>query len=85
MPCLDVIMIAFFAEKHTVKDHISNTKLEKGYHYYITSHNTAQGSFFPFQSYFKQTLRKNVPKSAPKYKRNVLMPPEHPIILLKSN
>ena len=47
--------------------------------------NTAQGSFFPLQSYSKKTLRKNVPKSARKYKRNVLMPPEHPIILLKSN
>ena len=35
MPCLDVIMIAFFPEKCTVKDHISNTKLEKGDHYYI--------------------------------------------------
>ena len=32
---LDVITIAFFAEKYTVKDHISNTKLEKGDHYYI--------------------------------------------------
>ena len=37
------------------------------------------------QSYSKKTLRKNVPKSARKYKRNVLMPPWHPIILLKSN
>ena len=28
-----------FPEKYTVKDHISNTKLEKGDHYYIqTSH-----------------------------------------------
>ena len=55
VPCLDVIMIAFFPEKYTVKDHIkfSNTKLEKGDHY--------------------------------KYKRNVLMPPGNPIILLKSN
>ena len=35
VPCLDVIMIAFFAKKYTVKDHISNTKLEKGDHYYI--------------------------------------------------
>ena len=35
VPCLDVIMIAFFPEKYTVKDHISNTKLEKGEHYYI--------------------------------------------------
>ena len=30
----------FFPEKYTVKDHISNTKLEKGDHYYIqTRHN----------------------------------------------
>ena len=28
-------MIAFFPEKYTVKDHISNTKLEKGDHYYM--------------------------------------------------
>ena len=48
MPCLDVIMIAFFLRN-------------------------------------KKTLRKNVPKSAQKYNRNVLMPPVHPIILLKSN
>ena len=47
--------------------------------------NTAQGSVFPLQSYSKKTLRKNVPKSARKYKRNVLMPPGHPITLLKSN
>ena len=47
--------------------------------------NKAQGSFFPLESYSKKTLRKNVPKSARKYKRNVLMPPGHPIILLKSN
>ena len=37
--------------------------------------NTAQRSFFPLESYSKKTLRKNVPKSARKYKRNVLMPP----------
>ena len=83
-PCLDVILIAFFLEKYTVKDHISNTKLEKGDHYYLHP-NTAQGSFFPLQSYSKKTLRQNVPKSARKYKRNVLMPPGHPVILLKSN
>ena len=47
--------------------------------------NTAQGSFFPLESYSKKTLRKNVPKSARKYKRNVLIPPGHPTILLKSN
>ena len=35
--------------------------------------NTAQGSVFPLQSYSKKTLRKNVPKTARKYKRNVLM------------
>ena len=79
VPCLDVIMIAFSPQKYTVKDHISNTKLESGDHY------TVQGSFFPFQSYSKKTLRKNVPKSVRKYKRNVLMPPGHPLILLKSN
>ena len=45
--------------------------------------NTAQGPFFPLQSYSKKTLRKNVPKSARKYKQNVLMPPGHPIILFK--
>ena len=69
-----------FPEKYTVKDHISNTKLEKGDHYYIqTRHKDL------LQSYSKKTLRKNVPKSARKYKQNVLMPPGHPIILLKSN
>ena len=26
---------SLFPEKYTVKDHISNTKLEKGHHYYI--------------------------------------------------
>ena len=66
-----------FPEKYTMDDHISNAKLEK--------QNKAQGSFFPLQSYSKNTLRKNVPKSARKYKQNVLMPPGHPIILLKSN
>ena len=71
-----------FPEKYTVKDHISNTKLEKGDHYYIQ---TRDKDFFPSQSYSKKTLRKNVPKSARKYKRNVLMPPGHPIIVLKSN
>ena len=35
VPCFDVIMIAFFPKKYTVKDHISNTKREKGDHYYI--------------------------------------------------
>ena len=38
VPCFDVIMIVFFPRNIqglTVKDHISNTKLEKGDRYYI--------------------------------------------------
>ena len=83
VPCLDVIMIVFFPKKYRVKDQISNTKLRKGGS--LLHPNTAQGSYFPLESYPKKTLRKNVPKSARKYKRNVLMPPGHPIILLISN
>ena len=52
---------------------------------FLRIRNKARGTFFPLQSYSKKTLRKNVPKSARKYKRNELMPPGHPIILLKSN
>ena len=52
-----------FPEKYTVKDYISNTKLEKDDHYYIQ---TQQKDFFPLQSYSKKTLRKNVRKSAQK-------------------
>ena len=44
-----------------------------------------QGSLSPLQSSSKKTLRKNASKSVRKYKQNVLMPPGHPIILLKSN
>ena len=58
-----------------MKVHISNTKLEKGEHYYIKTR--YKDLFFPLQSYSK--------KSARKYKGNVLMPPGHPIKLLKSN
>ena len=48
--------------------------------------NTAQRSFFPLQSYSKKTLRKNVPKSARKYKRNGSCPMQgHPMILITSN
>ena len=36
-------------------------------------------------NFFEFFIKKNVPKSAQKYKRNVLMPPGHPIILLKSS
>ena len=71
-----------FPEKYTVKDHIYNTKLEKGDHYYIQTRH--KDLFFPLQSY-SETSRKKVPKSARKYKRNVHMPPGYPIILLKSN
>jgi len=35
VPCFDVNNDSLFPEKYTVKDHISNTKLEKGDHYYI--------------------------------------------------
>ena len=42
----------------------------------------AQGSSLSLKSYSKKTLRKNVSKSAQKYKRNALMSPGHPIILL---
>ena len=72
-----------FPDKNTVKDHISNTKLEKDDHYCIQTRH--EGLFFPLESYSKKTFRKNVQKSAQKYKRNVLIPPGHPIILLKSN
>ena len=72
-----------FSEEYIVKDYISDTKLEKGEHYYIQTRH--KDLFFPLKSYSKKTLRKNVPKSARKYKRNVLMPPGHPIILLKSS
>ena len=34
-PCFDVYNDHPFPEKYIVKDHISNTKLEKGDHYYI--------------------------------------------------
>ena len=41
-----------FPKKHTVKDHISNTKLEKGDHYYIQ---TRHKDLF---SYYNHILRK---------------------------
>ena len=73
-----------FPEKYTVKDHISNTKLEKGHHYYIQ---TRHKDLFSHYNLILRKLKKkkNVPKSARKYKRNVLIPPGHPIILLKSS
>ena len=71
-----------FPEKYAVKDHISNTKLEKGDHYYIQ---TRHKDLLSHYNLILRKLRKNVLKSTQKYKRNELMPPGHPIILLKSN
>ena len=72
-----------FPEKYTVKFHISNTKLEKGDNYYIQTRHKVLLSHYNL--ILRKTLRKNVAKSAQKYKRNVLMPPGHPIIFPKSN
>ena len=49
-----------------MKDHISNTKLEKGDHYKILHSNKAQGSFFSLKSYSKKTLRKKCPEKRSK-------------------
>ena len=70
---------SLFPEKYTVKDLISDTKLGKGNHYYIQ---TRHKDLF---SHYNLILRKLYKKSARKYKRNVVMPPGHPIILFKSN
>ena len=64
MLCLDVIMIAFFPEKYTVKDHISNTKLEKGDHYYIQ---TRHKDLF---SHYNLILRKLYEKMSRKALKN---------------
>ena len=72
-----------FPEKYTVKDHISDTKLEKGDHCYIQTQH--KDLFSHYNLILRKLFRKNVPKSARTYKRNALMPPGHPIILLKSN
>ena len=45
-----------FSEKYTMEDHISDTKLEKGDHYYIQT--PSQGSFFPLLSSSKKTFKK---------------------------
>ena len=81
--CLEVTMIVFFSR--LVLEIWSFTVYFSGKRQSLLHPNTAQGSFYPLQAYSKKTLRKNVPKSARKYKRNVLMPPGHPIILLKLN
>ena len=61
-----------FPEKYTVKDHISNTKLEKGDHYYIQ---TRHKDLLCHYNLILRKLEEKVPKSAQKYKRNVLKPP----------
>ena len=57
--CLDVIVIAFFPEKYTVKDHIFNTKLEKGNHYYIQ---TQDKDLFSITILFQENFKKKSPK-----------------------
>ena len=82
VPCLDVIMIAFFW--FSIRNMVFHC-IFLGKRRSLLHQNTAQGSFFHLQFYSKKTLSKNVRKSARKYKRNVLIPPGLPIILLKSN
>ena len=53
-----------FPEKYTVKDHISNCKLEKGNNYYIQTRH--KDLFCPLQSYSKKTLRKKCPEKRSK-------------------
>ena len=83
MPCLDVIMIAFFSR--LVLEIWSFTVYFSGKKQSLLHPTIAQGFFSPLESYSNKTLRQNVPKSARKYKRNVLMPSGHPIILLNPN
>ena len=45
----------------------------------------AQRSLFPLESYSKKTFKKIPRRALVNTKRNVLMPPGHSIILLKSN
>ena len=74
VPCLDAIMIAFFYSS-LVLEIWSFTVYFSEKRRSLLHPNMAQGSFFPLQSYSKKPLRKHVPESARKYKRNVLMPP----------
>ena len=63
VPCLDVIMIAFYAEKYTVKDHISNAKLEKDDHYYIQ---TRRKDLFSHYNLILRKLEEKMSRKAPK-------------------
>ena len=84
MPCFDVIMIAFF--KFSIRNMVFHCIFLTKKAIIITSKHGTR-IFFPMTIlYFsKKTLRTNVPKSTRIYKQNVLMPPGHPIILLKLN
>ena len=76
------IYVRFSAKKRTSM-HISR---EKGDHYYIqTWHNDL---FFPLQSFLgklKEKLAQKARVNTERVYRIVLMPPGHPIILLKPN
>ena len=63
VPCLDVILIAFFPRLYTVKDNICNTKLEKGDHYYIQ---TRHKDLF---SHYNLILRKLYEKMSRKHSK----------------
>ena len=72
-----------FPEKYTMKDHISNTTLEKGDHYYIQTRHKDLLSLYNL--ILRKRQEKMSRKALKKKKKNLLMPPGHPIILLKSN
>ena len=65
-PCFDVYNDRLFPEKYTVKDHISNTKLEKGNRYYI------QTQLKDLFSHYNLILRKLVHKSVEKMSRKAV-------------
>ena len=83
VPCFDVIMIAFFPGKYAVKDHNSNTKLEKGDHYYIQ---TRHKDLFSHYNLILRKLKEKMPRKALENTNEMCScPPGHPIILLKYN
>ena len=69
--------------KYTVKDYISNTKLEKGEHYYIQTRH--KDLFSHYNLILRKLKEKMSRKALENTNENVLMPHGHPIILLKSN
>ena len=54
VPCFDIYNDPPFPEKYTVKDHISNTKLAKGDHFYIQ---TRHKDLFPIKIPQSSSLR----------------------------